>query len=230
MAYRLRYVMQFNAREAIHLLELRSSAQGHPAYRRIALEMHRLIAERGRTSRRCRGDDPSDQRGARARAAGSGAAAPSNAARRDGTVVTVVTIRPQGRWAPTPRLRPRTRRSGGSPTRSGRKSADGSRRRRRDDARRAGGGASRKRRTPTSRQSPTPRSSKTTRTRFVLEVTTTRRRRRRRGRRRGRGRGRGRRRGADHAHQAAGAPAKRRRTRTTSCCRPTTSRPTSIGS
>ena len=45
MAYRVRYVMQFNAREAMHLLELRSSAQGHPAYRRIALEMHRLIAE-----------------------------------------------------------------------------------------------------------------------------------------------------------------------------------------
>ena len=45
MAYRLRYVMQFNAREAIHLLELRSSSQGHPAYRRLALEMHRLIAE-----------------------------------------------------------------------------------------------------------------------------------------------------------------------------------------
>ena len=45
MAYRVRYVMQFNAREAVHLLELRSSTQGHPAYRRIALEMHRLIAE-----------------------------------------------------------------------------------------------------------------------------------------------------------------------------------------
>lgn len=45
MAYRLRYSMQFNAREAIHLLELRSSPQGHPAYRRIALEMHRLIDE-----------------------------------------------------------------------------------------------------------------------------------------------------------------------------------------
>jgi len=45
MAYRLRYVMQFNAREAIHVLELRSSPQGHPAYRRIVLEMHRLIAE-----------------------------------------------------------------------------------------------------------------------------------------------------------------------------------------
>ena len=45
MAYRVRYVMQFNAREALHLLELRSGLQGHPAYRRIALEMHRLIAE-----------------------------------------------------------------------------------------------------------------------------------------------------------------------------------------
>ncbi len=37
--------MQFNAREAVHLLELRSGPQGHPAYRRVALEMHRLIAE-----------------------------------------------------------------------------------------------------------------------------------------------------------------------------------------
>ena len=45
MAYRMRYTMQFNAREAVHMLELRSSAQGHPSYRRVALEMHRLIAE-----------------------------------------------------------------------------------------------------------------------------------------------------------------------------------------
>jgi thymidylate synthase ThyX len=45
MAYRLRYVMQFNAREAMHMLELRSSSQGHPSYRRVALEMHRQIAE-----------------------------------------------------------------------------------------------------------------------------------------------------------------------------------------
>ncbi|MFM8625599.1 MAG: FAD-dependent thymidylate synthase [Actinomycetota bacterium] len=45
MAYRIRYVMQFNAREAIHMLELRSGPQGHPAYRRVALEMHRQIAE-----------------------------------------------------------------------------------------------------------------------------------------------------------------------------------------
>jgi thymidylate synthase ThyX len=43
MAYRLRYMMQFNAREAIHMLELRSAPQGHPAYRRVALEMYRLI-------------------------------------------------------------------------------------------------------------------------------------------------------------------------------------------
>jgi thymidylate synthase ThyX len=46
MAYRLRYVMQFNAREAMHMLELRSAPQGHPSYRRVALEMHRLIGER----------------------------------------------------------------------------------------------------------------------------------------------------------------------------------------
>jgi thymidylate synthase ThyX len=45
MAYRIRYSMQFNAREAMHMLELRSSPQGHPSYRRVALEMHRLIAE-----------------------------------------------------------------------------------------------------------------------------------------------------------------------------------------
>ena len=46
MAYRLRYVMQFNAREAMHMLELRSSPQGHPSYRRVALEMHRQISEK----------------------------------------------------------------------------------------------------------------------------------------------------------------------------------------
>jgi thymidylate synthase ThyX len=45
MAYRIRFVMQFNAREAMHLLELRTTPQGHPAYRRVCLEMHRLIAD-----------------------------------------------------------------------------------------------------------------------------------------------------------------------------------------
>jgi thymidylate synthase ThyX len=44
--HRIRYAMQFNAREAMHMLELRSSPQGHPEYRRVAQEMHRQIAER----------------------------------------------------------------------------------------------------------------------------------------------------------------------------------------
>jgi thymidylate synthase ThyX len=44
MAYRIRFVMQMNAREAMHLIELRSTPQGHPAYRRVAQEMHKLIA------------------------------------------------------------------------------------------------------------------------------------------------------------------------------------------
>ena len=37
--------MELNAREAMHLIELRSTPQGHPAYRVVAQEMHRLIAE-----------------------------------------------------------------------------------------------------------------------------------------------------------------------------------------
>ena len=45
LAYRIRFAMQMNAREAVHMLELRSSSQGHPAYRVVAQEMHRLIAE-----------------------------------------------------------------------------------------------------------------------------------------------------------------------------------------
>ena len=45
MAYRVRFVLQCNAREAMHLLELRTAPQGHPSYRRVGLEMHRLIAE-----------------------------------------------------------------------------------------------------------------------------------------------------------------------------------------
>ncbi len=46
LGYRIRYVMQMNAREAMHLCELRSSPQGHPTYRRIAQAMHHQIAER----------------------------------------------------------------------------------------------------------------------------------------------------------------------------------------
>jgi thymidylate synthase ThyX len=43
MAYRIRFVMQMTAREAMHLIELRSSPQGHPTYRAIARAMHELI-------------------------------------------------------------------------------------------------------------------------------------------------------------------------------------------
>jgi thymidylate synthase ThyX len=45
MAYRIRYRMQMNAREAMHVIELRTAPQGHPAYRRVCQRMHRLIAE-----------------------------------------------------------------------------------------------------------------------------------------------------------------------------------------
>jgi len=45
LAHRIRYVMQMNAREAMHLIELRSGQQGHPAYRRAAQQMHHTIAE-----------------------------------------------------------------------------------------------------------------------------------------------------------------------------------------
>ncbi len=45
LAYQVRFVLQMNAREAMHLIELRTTPQGHPAYRRVAQEMHRLIAE-----------------------------------------------------------------------------------------------------------------------------------------------------------------------------------------
>ncbi len=44
LAYRVRFVMQLNAREAMHLIELRTTPQGHPAYRRVAQRMYELIA------------------------------------------------------------------------------------------------------------------------------------------------------------------------------------------
>ena len=45
MAYRIRFYMRMNAREAMHVIELRTSPQGHPSYRRVCQRMHRLIAE-----------------------------------------------------------------------------------------------------------------------------------------------------------------------------------------
>ncbi len=45
LAYRIRYVMEMNAREAMHLIELRSGPQGHPSYRRVAQQMHVALRE-----------------------------------------------------------------------------------------------------------------------------------------------------------------------------------------
>jgi thymidylate synthase ThyX len=44
MAYRIRFVLQMSAREAMHLAELRSQPQGHPTYRRVAQAMHAEIS------------------------------------------------------------------------------------------------------------------------------------------------------------------------------------------
>jgi thymidylate synthase ThyX len=46
LGYRIRYVLDLNAREAMHLVELRSGREGHPGYRAVAQEMHAQIAER----------------------------------------------------------------------------------------------------------------------------------------------------------------------------------------
>ncbi len=46
LGYRIRYVLDLNAREAMQLIELRSGREGHPSYRAVAHEMHALIASR----------------------------------------------------------------------------------------------------------------------------------------------------------------------------------------
>jgi hypothetical protein len=46
MAYRVRFYMEMNAREAMHIIELRTTPQGHPSYRRICQMMHQLIADK----------------------------------------------------------------------------------------------------------------------------------------------------------------------------------------
>jgi thymidylate synthase ThyX len=44
LGYRIRYILDLNAREAMQLIELRSGREGHPSYRAVAHEMHRQIA------------------------------------------------------------------------------------------------------------------------------------------------------------------------------------------
>jgi len=47
MATRVRFVLALDARELMHVVELRSQPQGHPHYRAIVAEMHRLVRECG---------------------------------------------------------------------------------------------------------------------------------------------------------------------------------------
>ena len=44
LGYRIRYVLDMNAREAMHLVELRSGREGHPTYRAVAHALHAEIA------------------------------------------------------------------------------------------------------------------------------------------------------------------------------------------
>jgi thymidylate synthase ThyX len=44
LGYRIRYLLDLNAREATHLIELRSGREGHPTYRAVAQAMHERIA------------------------------------------------------------------------------------------------------------------------------------------------------------------------------------------
>jgi thymidylate synthase ThyX len=45
MAYRVRFYMEMNAREAMHVIELRTAPQGHPSYRRVCQLMHKAIGD-----------------------------------------------------------------------------------------------------------------------------------------------------------------------------------------
>ncbi len=46
LGYRVRYSIEMNAREALHMLELRSAPAGHSSYRRVVQKMHHLIEHR----------------------------------------------------------------------------------------------------------------------------------------------------------------------------------------
>ena len=45
LGHRMRWKMTYNAREAFHFNELRTSPQGHPGYRQLVLHMHEKLAE-----------------------------------------------------------------------------------------------------------------------------------------------------------------------------------------
>ena len=45
LGHKMRWKVTYNAREAFHLHELRTSPQGHPGYRKLVLQMHQKLAE-----------------------------------------------------------------------------------------------------------------------------------------------------------------------------------------
>ncbi|MGH7142408.1 MAG: FAD-dependent thymidylate synthase [Candidatus Saccharimonadales bacterium] len=45
LGHKMRWKVTFNAREAFHLFELRTSPQGHPGYRKLALQMYQILAD-----------------------------------------------------------------------------------------------------------------------------------------------------------------------------------------
>lgn len=45
LGHRMRWKVTYNAREAFHLHELRTSPQGHPGYRKLVLQMHTKLTE-----------------------------------------------------------------------------------------------------------------------------------------------------------------------------------------
>ncbi|MEM4158204.1 MAG: FAD-dependent thymidylate synthase, partial [Candidatus Anstonellaceae archaeon] len=45
MAYKIKWYMHLNLREAFHLIELRSSIQGHRDYRELVLKIYQKIKE-----------------------------------------------------------------------------------------------------------------------------------------------------------------------------------------
>jgi dTMP kinase len=45
LGHKLRWKVTYNAREAFHLHELRTTPQGHPGYRKLVLQMHEKLAE-----------------------------------------------------------------------------------------------------------------------------------------------------------------------------------------
>lgn len=46
LGHRMRWTVTYNAREAFHLHELRTSPQGHPGYRKLVLQMHEILGEK----------------------------------------------------------------------------------------------------------------------------------------------------------------------------------------